>query len=301
MNDYFRKQKLTRASTLNRSKIYLASRRRAAAQAVATLAMAWSFGVQADAILEFTSRVGGGEPVKRVLIVKDGRTGFLTADDKVVHTIFDQAQSAFAFINHDDRQYTIISTQWMREMQQRAKESMKRMQERLDEQLKNMPPQQRAMYQQGRMMMPMMAPYMANLAKPNQFRTAVPLFLNQTINGVQCQRVDLLEGGRKVQELCIAQRNQLAVLSDADYQTLLAMLKVAQELDSLGGFTLGFRRPFIAAWGGGRPGLPVMVKEHSADASTVTQLQSLKSETVDAARLQLPEDYLQAQIPMPIR
>lgn len=266
-----------------------------------SLALACASAAQADATLEFTSRTGNSEPVKRTLIVKDGRIGFLTADGGKVHTIFDQAQSAFTFINHADRQYTVISAEWMREMQQRAKESMQRMQKQMDEQVKNMPPQQRNMYQQGRMMMPMMMPYLNNLAKPNQFRTAVPLYIKQTINGVQCQRVDLLEGGRKVQELCIAQRDQLKALAADDYQAILAMLKVAQEIDSLGGFAMGFKRPFIAAWGGGRPGLPVSVTEHSAGSVTVTQLDALRDDAVDAARLQLPDDYLQAKIPFPVR
>ncbi|MDX1410015.1 MAG: hypothetical protein R3330_17820, partial [Saprospiraceae bacterium] len=180
-------------------------------------------------------------------------------------------------------------------------ESAKRIQEQLDKQLQNMPPQQRAMYQQGRMMMPMMTPYMANLARPNHLRTAVPLYITQSVNNVECRRVDLLEGGRKTQELCIAQRDQLKGLSNEDYDAVLAMLQVAQELDTLGAFALGFKRPFLAAWGGGSPGLPVSVVEHTNTTSTVTVLESFNTDQVDASKLTLPQDYLQAQIPMPIR
>ncbi len=265
------------------------------------LVMALATGARADSTLEYSSQTADQEPSTRTLIVKDGRVGFLAGDSNAVYTIFDEKQSAFAFINHHDRQYTIISRQWMQQMQQRAQESMKKMQEKLDKQLQNMPPQQRAMYQQGRMMMPMMAPYMANLTRPNHLRTVVPLYITQTVNDVQCRRVDVLEGGRKTQELCVAQRDQLSGLSDGDYQTLLAMLKVVRELDTLGAFALGFKRPFLASWGGGSPGLPVAVTEHAGKAATATKLRAFNTEAVDPDKLQLPEHYLQAQIPMPIR
>jgi len=127
------------------------------------------------------------------------------------------------------------------------------------------------------------------------------LYIRQTVNGIECQRVDLLEGGRKTQELCVTQRSALKDLSDDDYQTLLAMLKVAQELDTLGAFSLGFQRPFLAAWGGGRPGLPISVTEHTGAASTVTTLESLHNEPVAIEKLQLPSGYLQAKIPLPIK
>ncbi len=255
----------------------------------------------ADSRLVFSSKSGQQPATTKTLIVKDGRVGFITNDNGSVYAIFDQKQSAFAFINHSDRQYTIISKTWMEEMHKRSQESAKRIQEQLDKQLQSMPPQQRAMYQQGRMMLPMMAPYMSNLARPNYLRTAVPLYITRSINNISCNRVDLLEGGRKTLELCVAQRDQLTGLSNDDYGTMLSMLQVAQELDTLGAFALGFKRPFLAAWGGGSPGLPIAVTEHSGTLSTATELKKFDTEPVDTEQLQLPQDYLQAQIPMPIR
>ena len=275
--------------------------RRGLVPAIAILFAVTADVAGADSRLVFSSKSGQQPATTKTLIVKDGRVGFITNDNGRVHTIFDQKQSAFTFLNHSNRQYTIISKKWMEEMYKRSQESAKRMQEQLDKKLQNMPPQQRAMYQQGRMMLPMMAPYMSNLARPNYLRTAVPLYITRSVNNISCNRVDLMEGGRKTLELCVAQRNQLTGLSNDDYGTMLSMLQVAQELDTLGAFTLGFKRPFLAAWGGGSPGLPIAVTEHSGASSTVTELKKFDTEPVDMEKLQLPEDYLQAKIPMPIR
>jgi len=269
--------------------------------AVLFCALVCSTSAFADAVLQFEARTGQEAPISRTLIVKGGRVGFVNGSKSTVHTIFDQSQSAFAFINHSDRQFTIITSEFMRQMQQAAQESMKKMQARVDKQVQNMSPQQRAMYEQGRMMMPMMTPYMANLTSPNYLRTAVPLFIKQNIKGFECNRIDLLEGGRKTQELCVAQQDQVKDLAANDYQTLLSMLKVTQELDALGAFSLGFQRPFLSGWGGGNPGLPISVTEVSGTATTTTTLVTMQKENVDPQRLQLPPGYLQAKIPLPIR
>jgi len=256
----------------------------------------------ADTTLQFSARVAGNAtPVMRSLLVKQGRVGFREGSDQRITIVFDQSQKAFAFINHADRQYTVITAEWMRQMQERARASMQRMQEVMDKQLQDMPPQQRAMYQQGRLMMPMMLPFMANVTQPNQLRTAVPLYIRNQVNGIPCNRVDLLEGGRKTQELCIAERKDLKDVAESDYDTLMTMLKVAQELDTMGAFALGFRRPFLAAWGGGTPGLPIFVSEHGNQAVITTELSRLDAGNIDSAMLQLPADYLQAEIPLPIR
>ena len=86
----------------------------------------------ADVVLVYHSQQGDDPPTEQRLMIADGMIaiyGDLDIDRPTV--VYDQSRSAFIFVNHGDRQYTVISEEWMKEASERYKAASKRMEEQI--------------------------------------------------------------------------------------------------------------------------------------------------------------------------
>ncbi len=246
----------------------------------------------ADTTLTFTKRHQHTEPTSSILTIKDQRIGISDEEDPGrISVVFDQSRSAFTFINHRQQQYTVVSEAWMRDATERTKAAMKRMEAQMQQQMDNIPPQYRSMMQQGRMMMPMMS----GTGAPAAAKTYLP-YGNESVGEYSCRRVDVTEGGKKTQELCIASASGLG-MDQADFGTVLAMQRVADILARQGAFSLGFQPPLLSQGGGLVQGIPIKL----VDLKTNATIQLLKTDSGEVGRetLQPPADYLEAKIPLP--
>ncbi len=254
-------------------------------------------GAFADTTLTFEDQRPDAAPTTTNLVIKGNVIGIIDhADTERLVAVFKRSDSSFTFINHQHRQYTVISEAWMAEATQRTKAAMKRMEGQMQKQMENIPPQYRGMVQQGRMMMPMMAPMMSGASAPMPARTYMPYGM-ENIGGFSCRRIDVMESGKKVQQLCVTNAAGLKIPS-SDHATFQAMLGVTERLANQGLFSFGFKTPTVVQSGGNTQGIPVIIKDLKTH-STVT-LQETSFETVDADTLQPPKDYLEAKIPLPV-
>ncbi len=251
----------------------------------------------ADTTLVFEDQRPDAAPTTTKLLIKDNLIGISEqADTERLVAVFNRSDSSFTFINHQHRQYTVMSEAWMADATQRTKAAMKRMEGQAQKQMENIPPQYRGMVQQGRMMMPMMAPMMSGASTPMPAKTYMPYGM-ENIGGFSCRRIDVMEGGKKVQQLCVTDAAGLKIPS-SDYATFQAMLGVTERLANQGLFSFGFKTPTVTQSGGNTQGIPVIIKELKT-RSTIT-LQETSFDTVDADTLQPPKDYLEAKIPLPV-
>ncbi len=254
--------------------------------------------VSADTTLVYHLHQADDEPLQQRLLVSDGKVA-IYGDPNVDRPtlVYDRSQSALTFINHSDRQFTVISEKWAKQASDRFKLAMKRMNEQMQKQLENMSPQQRSLYQQGRMMMPMMQPMMGGSATTSLSRTYMPSFGTQKYGDFSCRRVDVMEGVNRVAQLCVAEPAAVQIPQE-DYQTLRAMLQTIANLSRQGGFNYGFKAPeFSGSVGGNTHG--IVVQQQDTNAKTSYTLQSVGTEPVEAANFSPPRDYLEAEIPLP--
>lgn len=256
----------------------------------------------ADATLTYGS-ANAEEGTERSLLVKGDLVGFIdpARSEEGFYALFDKSRSAFTFINHRDRQYTVITEQWMQEANQRSREAMQRMRAEMEKQLEKLPPDQRARYQQaqtGMGMMPMMGGLLGGMAGgQTQPKQIIPSLFTRTVNGMQCRRLEVYQGGRKTEELCVAAPGALKI-DQNDYETLRGMLQVGANLSKLGAFSFGFDAPTLADAGDTAQGVPVEI-QNLTDPKTVLQLRGVNTDQLSAQRFDIPADYLEAQIPLP--
>jgi hypothetical protein len=251
----------------------------------------------ADTTLIFEDQRPDAAPTTTKLVIKDNLIGISEhTDTERLVAVFNRSDSSFTFIDHRHRQYTVMSEAWMADATQRAKAAMKRMEGQMQKQMENIPPQYRGMVQQGRMMMPMMAPMMSGASSPMPARTYMPYGM-ENIGGLSCRRIDVMESGKKVQQLCVTDAAALKIPS-SDYGTFQAMLGVTERLANQGLSSFGFKTPTVTQSGSNTQGIPIIIRDLQTH-STAT-LQETSFDTVDADALQPPKDYLEAKIPLPV-
>ncbi len=253
----------------------------------------------ADTTLIFDNQRQNAAPGATRLVIKDNLIGISERSDTDTErlvALFNRSDSSFTFINHEHRQFTVISEAWMKQATQRTKAAMKRMESQMQQQMENMPPQYRGMVQQGRMMMPMMAPMMSGASTPAPTRTYMPFGATNT-DGFTCRRIDVMENGKKVQQLCIANASALKI-PRSDYETFQAMLGVTERLSNQGLLSFGFKTPPVTQSGGKTQGIPVVIKDLTKQTTTI--LRETSFAPVASEALQAPKNYLEAKIPLPV-
>ncbi len=234
------------------------------------------------------------------LIVKDGKVGILNNEGTQLNLLFDKSTAVLTFIDHDYRQYTQVSEQQMMQINQRLQKDLQRMQAKLDEQMKTMTPEQQAMVKQGKMGMQMM-PGMKGFSMPaSQPKSHVPSLSTMTINNRQCRRVDTYQGGQAVQTQCVVQRESLG-LPQSDYDTITAFLRVTSNLAQQGVFAMGFSAPPLSEVDGNVNGLPIQTSHKVAGEQVTITLNEVSLETIDPTMLEVPANYMEAEIPLPGR
>ncbi len=222
----------------------------------------------------------------RIGVFEGGKLALIYADET----------KSYVYVDHRDRVYTVISEEWLQEATRRGQQVAKQMQDRMEQQSLNLPPQYRQMYQQGKMMTPFMTPMMNPQSQSAQPAMHVPAFGPGPAGAFSCRRMDVMQGGKRVQQVCVANPAALNI-DDGDWNTFRAWLATSDRLARQGAFTFGFKPPVLTAPGSGLQGVPVEVQDHAAGTALV--LSEVDTGAVAPEALQPPGDYLEARIPMP--
>ncbi len=175
----------------------------------------------------------------------------------------------------------------MNQMAAQISDAMKQM----DEMLKSMPPEQRAMAEQ------MMKQQMPGLqAAPEAPSTLQKTGKSDTINGYDCEYYEVLKGGRKTREMCVAKWSDI----DGGDEAVDAMIGMGKFFESMhdafaeaAGTDLMGKQQEVFAHMRQLGGYPVYAKDYddSGALEGESTLKSSSSKAIDAAMFEPPEAY----------
>jgi hypothetical protein len=235
------------------------------------------------------------------MLVKDHRVAFLAGGEgsQALLAWYDRNDRAFVFVNHPDRQYTVISRAWAKEMRRRVDETSRRLTEDIKRQAAAMPPDLRPYYQQTQVFSPWMTMFAQGASAPGagQPRQYVAGSRTRKLAGRECQQGEIRQAGKKTMELCVANYG-VPGISDEDAATLREMRSDCFELYKLGAFLFGFTPPGPAKVSPEAPGIALEFRDIAGDGP-LTALTAVQAEAVDPKVFELPPEYLQAVIPLP--
>ena len=208
-----------------------------------------------------------------------------SAEDGLV--IYRSDRNELLVADSERLEYYVIDQQAMNQMAAQASDTMKQM----DEMMKTLPPDQRAMAEQ---MMKQQMP--ALQSEPEVPGTLQKTGKSDTINGYDCEYYEVLKGGRKSREMCVAKWGDI----DGGSEAVDAMMGMGRFFESMhdafataaGTNFMGEQQELFAHMRQ-LGGYPVYAKDYD-DAGAVkgeATLTSSRSESLDAAMFEAPEGY----------
>lgn len=200
-------------------------------------------------------------------LVSDGRVMFGDDDNKV---LFEPGADAMIVIDYRDRTWMRLEPGFVSDMAAQMKSQM-------DAMLAGMPPEQRAMVEaQMQGMMPQMQ---TEMPKMELRRTGA----SDEVAGYDCDEAEVRFDDGTVEELiCIATAGELGIPS-SDVDALISAMQGMAEMASLNPDSSP--QADFSALGG----LPI--RSRSRDGSHASELVSLDTSSIDAARLRVPDGY----------
>ena len=184
-------------------------------------------------------------------------------------------------------EYFVIDEQTMNQMAAQVSDAMKQ----VEEMLKSMPPEERAMAEQ---MMKQQMPGLQPVSEtPSTLRKTG---VSDTINGFDCEFFEVMQGGRKTREMCVAEWGDIEGGQEA-VDAMIGMGSFFERMHEAFAETAGtnFMGPQQEVFAQMRElgGYPVFARDYD-DAGALEGESSLKSsraEAVDAALFEPPEGY----------
>lgn len=226
------------------------------------------------------------------LLVHQGKVllaGVHTAADKDLR--FDAAQNVFHIIDHRKRRVMRLDEAAAVQLVDQT-EAMMTMARGFSEQLSMLPPKQRAKLEKLIGGDKQIAGFAKRGDQPPgklTFRAAG----GKSVNGIACERLDVLGNGQKQAELCLAKAGSLP-LEVHDYATLEAMLRLAQRLaEKAAPLIQRFGLPVPPLNDAKASGLPVEIKRLSGKKKDAISLTGISPQPVEPRSLEIPAGYAQ--------
>ena len=249
----------------------------------------------ADTTIEFAVKQSPTAPPQtQSVYIKDGMLMVKAAGgDANTDLVFQQPTGTMTIVNHRDRTFTKLDEKRIGEMTQQAESMMSAVQQQMAEQLADLPPEQaeRMRAMMGNMGMgatgaPPPAPEPSRLVEKGY----------DSVNGIDCQKMDVLKGQRKMAELCVASPGEVGI-PNRDYAVIKAMqgfgARVAEQ-------TSGFLSRFgsqVPEFGGMQvDGVPISMLDLSGNSQTSMTVTRIGSGT-GGVTPGVPQGYVEKQLP----
>lgn len=228
----------------------------------------------------------------QTVYVKDGRILIKAAGgDNRIDLLFNNTDKTMIIVDHAKRTYMPLDEQRVGQLVERAEGLMSTVQE----QLANLPPEQRAQLEQllGN----------SNLGGIAQGKSAPPppkKYIKvgmREVHKIRCQGVEVIEGGTKIAELCLAGPSAIGI-PNQDFETVKAFQLFGERLarhasklaEQFGARVPEFGNQKLA-------GLPVELKDLSSNAHMEMSIARVATNAIAAKAMEIPADYSAEQLP----
>lgn len=249
----------------------------------------------ADTTIEFAVKQSPtAAPQTQSVYIKDGMLMVKAAGgDPTADLLFDEKTGVMTIINHQERTFMKLDEKRIGEMTQQAESMMTAVQQQMAQQLANLPPEQAAQMRammgnmgMGAMGTPPPPPQPSKLVKQGPGK----------INGIDCQKMDVLKGQRKVAEICVASPDSVGI-PDQDHAVIQAMQAFGERVaEKTSGFLSRFGSE-MPEFGGMRvDGVPVSMVDLSSESQTSMTVTRIDSGTGDVVP-GVPPGYAEKQLP----
>jgi len=241
-----------------------------------------SLNSSADVTIQFES---SAKNQPNAIYVKNGQVLIESRHGKGTG-LYNSKSQTFSVLQHDQKKYIRMNEQRM-ERQMGMMENMRR---QMMARMSSMPPEQRQMIEAR--MAKMGLPSMESINK--QSRKAENRIQKtgktHTINGFQCETVEIYRDEKQVSEACIANAKGLKI-SQTDFDTLMSLFSFSQKMASKAGKIGAAISSSFNASGG----IPVYSK-NLQDNSEQT-ISTVSSDTLKNSKFQIPSDYKEMKMP----
>lgn len=232
---------------------------------------------------------GGGEALESIQI----RDGWIRMDQagETQWTLFDSSEQAMYMIDDTRREYYRLDA----EVLSRLGDLGSMIDRQMEEALADVPPAQREQMRQ--MMQGMMSGAMEQARASMPEQTVRQTGVTRSVAGYNCEVAEILIDGRRVMETCGVAAEALSLPAD-DLATIRALQQFAAELAAQVEHFLG--EGFMDLGELGLDQFPVETRQYDNDDKvTVTRLDSVDTNTLDASLFRIPDDYRQQEIEQP--
>lgn len=264
---------------------------------VTLLAITWAGPLSAGSLVTMESRdLETGAPVEStVTVIVDG--GALRLDargaaaDEAGSLIFRREAGAMIALDHSRREYFLLDRETIDSIAIQMDSAMQQMQQMLAD----LPPDQRAAAEQA------MQQRMSMVSQDIRPRRVTKTGERESVNGYDCEIVDVLEDGVKTRDMCVTPWASL----EGGEEFATAMVDMAgffeelRETFSRGGMDMMGSRSDVFSHMREIDGFPARSRDYDANGVLIneTTLVSSEQRDVDPASFQPPADYSQQQLP----
>ncbi len=248
----------------------------------------------ADATLQFQVHdlAAPNAPVRtQTLYVKNQRILIKGAggDDRV-DIVFDQATQTMSIVDHVKRTYLPLDEQSVSRLADRAEGLVSAVQE----QLAALPPEQQAQLEAllGDSAMGAVTKEVPQPDPKTYSRSGA-----RTVNGIACEGIAVLKGGRKTAELCVASADAIGISAD-DFATVKAFQKFGEQLAARASQLAERFGARVPEFGTQKlDGLPVELKDYSGTANMAMLVTRVATDAIADRALQIPAGYTPDRLP----
>lgn len=249
----------------------------------------------ADTTIEFAVKQSPTAAAQtQSVYIKDGMLMVKAAGgDPTADLLFDENTGVMTIINHQDKTFMRLDENRIGEMTQQAESMMTAVQQQMAQQMANMPPEQAARMREmmgnmgmGGMGAPPPPPEPSKLVKKGAGK----------ISGIDCQKMDVVKGSRRVAEICVASPDS-AGIPGQDYAVIKAMQGFGERVaEKTSGFLSRFGSEMPEFGGMQVDGVPLSMVDLSSETQTsmtVTRIDSGTGGVVPG----IPQGYAEKQLP----
>lgn len=248
-------------------------------------------GTPAATLADATIEIAAPEQGDSTILIKGGKVRMSAPGQGDNYTIFDADRQTMTRVSAEQRRYMVVDEQVMKQQAERMRAAMERMRERMQ----GAPPGEGPAQPYGRGG-PGMGPGAGTPPEPPQVRASDR---TDRVAGVPCRIHDLVQGGEKVGQLCVARDQDLGLAAE-DRKALDAMKeysrRMAEQMRSSmgptpGGGPMPAGGPFADVEG--TPIRVVMQNPQGGGLQTVMQLKRVDTGSLPKDLFTVPAGYEQ--------
>jgi len=252
--------------------------------------------VSADTWLEYRAISSEASPnlSGSALVVRDGDVGLFDAEESRGPVVLFRSESKeLLFIEHSYREYTVMTESWLKDANDKAEKSVVEMQAQMEKKKSELSPRMRQQFDQANTMMKFM-PLMGGMMIGGDDGLEYSMTTrSMKFSDINCRQLDEFYQEEKSRVFCVGKAGDLGI-GQTDAAAIEDFLESLGRMSEAGVFEYGFMKPVIVPTSKEYHGVPVAVSHPDGSG----YLLAPTGDAVNVPSLDIPENYLRAEIPM---